>query len=213
MLIAWTLDGAKRLIYVSLTRPYTRDQGRAAVKEMTADPKFGDGVSLRRRADRQRRFGFRPRHALFPDDPQGDVPRRSIAIVVPILFDFDKPRSKDVTGTIETLARMSRFIIANLTDPSSIPHELATIIPCMRTTPVALLRRKGSESYTMIEDYVRAHSSWVLPIDEYTTEAALIRALPEKILAPAETRANKLQGNSERRSLGASKRSKPKMAR
>ena len=39
---------------------------------------------------------------------------------VPILFDFDKPASKDVTGTVETLARMVRFIIADLTDPSSI---------------------------------------------------------------------------------------------
>src|SRR5262249_19126196 len=42
---------------------------------------------------------------------------------VPILFDFDKPSSKDVTGTVETLARLARFIIADLTDPSSIPHE------------------------------------------------------------------------------------------
>ena len=34
---------------------------------------------------------------------------------LPILFDFDKPANKDVTGTVETLARMSRFIIADLT--------------------------------------------------------------------------------------------------
>ena len=60
---------------------------------------------------------------------------------VPILFDFDKPKSKDVTGTVETLARMARFIIADLTDPSSIPHELATIVPSLRTTPCS---RSGS---------------------------------------------------------------------
>ncbi len=48
----------------------------------------------------------------------------------PILFDFDKPASKDITGTVETLARMARFIIADLTDPSSIPYELGTVVHC-----------------------------------------------------------------------------------
>ena len=47
--------------------------------------------------------------------------------LTPIIVDFDKPDSKDVTGTVETLARMSRFIIADLTDPMSIPQELATV--------------------------------------------------------------------------------------
>src|SRR4029453_1266039 len=46
---------------------------------------------------------------------------------IPVLFDFDKPVSKDITGTVETLARMARFIIADLTDPSSIPHDLGII--------------------------------------------------------------------------------------
>ena len=132
---------------------------------------------------------------------------------VPILFDFDKPASKAVTRTIETVARMSRFIIANLTDPSSIPHELATIIPLLRTTPVALLRRKGSERYSMIEDYVSAYKGWVLPVYEYATETTLIRALPQRILAPAEAKADELRGNSGRRGQIALKRSKRKMPR
>src|SRR5262245_13472054 len=55
---------------------------------------------------------------------------------IPVVFDFDKPSSKDVTGTVETLARLARFIIADLTDPSSIPHELATIVPHLRSTPI-----------------------------------------------------------------------------
>ena len=132
---------------------------------------------------------------------------------VPVLFDFDKPASKDVTGTIETLARMSRFIIANLTDPSSIPHELATIIPLLRTTPVALLRRKGSRRYSMIEDYVTAYNGWVLPVYEYRTETTLIRALPRKVLAPVEAKVDELRGNSDRPGPVARKRSKSKRLR
>lgn len=46
MPISWILDGEKRLVYVTLTAPYTRDQGRAAVKAMTAHPEFAS------------RFGF-----------------------------------------------------------------------------------------------------------------------------------------------------------
>src|SRR6185503_16931503 len=79
----------------------------------------------------------------------------------PIVFDFEKPAGKDLTGTVETLARMSRFIIADLTDPSSIPHELATIVPFLRTTPVLPLRLAGSGGYSMFEDLQRAYT-WVL---------------------------------------------------
>ena len=52
---------------------------------------------------------------------------------VPILFDFDKPASQDLTATVSTLAHLARFIIADLSDPSSIPYELATVVP---TTPI-----------------------------------------------------------------------------
>lgn len=54
---------------------------------------------------------------------------------LPVLFDFDKPASRNLTGTVQTLTKMARFIIADVTDASSVPHELATIAP---TTPVAV---------------------------------------------------------------------------
>lgn len=101
----------------------------------------------------------------------------------PILFDFNKPTSKDVTGTVEILARMARFIIADLTDPSSIPHELATIVPFLRTTPVLPIQLQGAGGYSMFEDWQRSYQ-WVLETYQYKDRDSLIAELPLAI-APA----------------------------
>jgi hypothetical protein len=43
---------------------------------------------------------------------------------VPVLFDFEKPEHHDYTEIVTVLAGISKFIIADLTDPNSVPHEL-----------------------------------------------------------------------------------------
>lgn len=100
--------------------------------------------------------------------------------LVPILFDFQKPTTKDTTGAVELLARMAQFVIADLTDPSSIPHELATIVPFLRTTPVAPIRAVGASGYTMFEDLQRAYR-WVLPTHEYADQDGLMADLPQVV--------------------------------
>ena len=123
------------------------------------------------------------------DALRDDLRRRGFS---PVLFDFEKPASKDVTGTVETLARMARFIIADLTDPSSIPHELATIVPFLRTTPVLPLRLSGAGGYGMFRD-LEAYP-WVLPTHEYAYGPSMIRELPEAI-RPADEMTEELRGD------------------
>jgi hypothetical protein len=74
---------------------------------------------------------------------------------------------------------MARFIIADLTDPRSVPHELATVVPYLRTIPVLPLKLVGSGGYAMFDDF-KAYP-WVLGIHKYRDAVSLIGELPRVI--------------------------------
>jgi hypothetical protein len=109
----------------------------------------------------------------------------------PVLFDFDKPASKDLTGTIQTLANFARFVIADLTGPSNVPHELAMVVP---STPVAVqpILLEGQREYAMFVD-LKARYRWVLEPYSYASPERLIANL-SAVIAPAEAKARELRG-------------------
>jgi uncharacterized protein YjbI with pentapeptide repeats len=106
---------------------------------------------------------------------------------LPILFDFEKPSTRDAHETIVTLAGMVRFIIADITDPKSIPQELASIVPNIPSVPVQPLLQNGFEPWGMYDHIKRYH--WVLPIVPYENREALLADLLLKVIAPAEAKA------------------------
>ena len=109
---------------------------------------------------------------------------------LPILFDFAVPTTRDITETVSLLARMARFIVADLTDPSSIPKELEAIVPSL-AVPVQPLLEGSSRPYAMFKDYWKY--DWVLPIYFYEGIEPLLTTLAEKVIAPAEGKAKAME--------------------
>jgi hypothetical protein len=122
---------------------------------------------------------------------------------LPILFDFAIPATRDITETVSLLARMSRFIIADLTDPSSIPKELEAIVPSL-AVPVQPLLEGSSRPYAMFKDYWKYE--WVLPVYRYDGLEPLLATLVEKVIAPAE---GKIKALAERRRMIEAELTKP----
>ena len=88
--------------------------------------------------------------------------------VIPVMFDFEKPSTRNLTETVLTLASMSKYVIADLSSPRSVPHELANIarqLPSIRFYPIIVA---GEAPYGMFADY--APYTWIRPIKEYTED-------------------------------------------
>lgn len=140
---------------------------------------------------------FTPERKAILDALRDELRKRNYS---PILFDFEKPVSRDLTGTVSTLAHLARFIIVDLTDPSSAPHEVATVIPHTVVPVQPLLSReplivegklRERREYAMFED-LRRRYHWVLPTFRYQDTTELLASLQAHIIAPAEQKVREL---------------------
>ncbi len=110
---------------------------------------------------------------------------------VPVLFDFEKPASRDLTETVRLLAHMARFIIADLSSPKSVPHELMALVPLLPSVPFQLLIHGDESQYSMVEHLLRF--PWVLPVRRYANPSELIDGIDRLIIEPAETLAGRVK--------------------
>lgn len=126
---------------------------------------------------------FTPERKRVLDAIREELRRRDF---VPVLFDFEIPRHRNITETVTLLARMARFIIADLSNPRSLPQELQAIVPDLEAVPVQPLLRLSDREYAMFKDFLSRNS--VLPIFRYKDERHLLRNLAAKVIRPAQER-------------------------
>lgn len=109
---------------------------------------------------------------------------------LPILFDFERSKNRDIAETVSTLAHMARFIIADITDAKSIPAELELIVPQLLSVPVIPLILDSDYEFYLFERIRRFNS--VLEPYRYEDQAQLIESLEEKVINPAKEKADEL---------------------
>jgi hypothetical protein len=110
---------------------------------------------------------------------------------VPMVFNFDKPETKDFTETVRLLANLSRFVIVDITNPRSTPLELQATVPDYMVPFVPILE-KDQDPFAMFVDLQNKYD-WVLePVIVYPSADRLIEVTEEKIVRPAEAKFNEL---------------------
>ena len=113
---------------------------------------------------------------------------------LPILFDFDKPRSRDTDETITLLARMARFIVADVSDAKAVLQELRAIVPDLPSVPVQPIILATQEEPGMFDFYRNFRS--FLKVHPYASQEQLIADLGEKVIRPAELKVLDLRGST-----------------
>ncbi|HEY7094399.1 MAG TPA: hypothetical protein VH393_14535, partial [Ktedonobacterales bacterium] len=102
---------------------------------------------------------------------------------LPIIFNFDRPRDRTYTETVQTLVGLSRFVIADLRGPS-VPHELAATVPHFEI-PFVFITRQGKKTWAMSTDLLtRDHV--VKPVVVYADTQDLLDRTLSEIVTPAE---------------------------
>lgn len=106
---------------------------------------------------------------------------------IPELFTFEKPGSATLTEAIIGFAALSRFIIADLSEPRSVQAELQAIVPNFQSIPVvALINRTGKE-YALFAS-LQNYKNVVSPTVRYRDLDDLLEKLDLQVVHQAEQR-------------------------
>ena len=161
-------------------------RGRCIGKRATP---YADRVASGNFTDQQKEQVLRDQHRLVLDAIRDELRRVDY---VPVLFDFSVPDSRTTLETVSTLAHMSRFVIADLTDAKSVLQELQEIVPNCPSVAVQPLLLE-SQSEPGMWDFFKMKSSVLTPV-RYINQQTLLSDLARKVIAPAEAKARELIG-------------------
>jgi uncharacterized protein YjbI with pentapeptide repeats len=110
---------------------------------------------------------------------------------LPIVFDFERPKDRDFTETIMTLAGMCCFVIADITNPKSAPLELQAAVPDYMIPFVRILQ-DGEPAFSMFLN-LQTKYDWVLDQLGYDSSENLIGVLDSAVINPALEKRHELE--------------------
>lgn len=106
---------------------------------------------------------------------------------VPILFDYAFPTPHDLNETLVRLARVSRFVIADLTCPMPLPNELlkfAGELPSVPVQPIVCQSQRPAPLEHLP----------LLPMVEYASRERFIDEMMARVIEAAERKIEELRG-------------------
>ncbi len=115
--------------------------------------------------------------------------------LLPIVFDFDRPTDKDYTETVQTLAGMSMFVIADLTSPKSPPLELEATVKQVKIPYIPIIDISVDKyPFSMLGDLQKSFH-WVLATRQYKSKEDLLDGenLKTYIIEPAFAKREQLR--------------------
>ena len=115
--------------------------------------------------------------------------------LLPIVVDFDRPTDKNYTETVQTLAGMSMFVIADLTSPKSTPLELEATVKQFKIPYIPIIDVSvGPSPFSMLIDLQKSFH-WVLPTRKYESKEDLLDGenLKTYIIDPAFAKREQLR--------------------
>ncbi|WP_374246792.1 pentapeptide repeat-containing protein [Zoogloea sp.] len=104
--------------------------------------------------------------------------------LLPVIFDFERPRQRNYTETVVTLAGLCSFVIVDLSGPS-VPQELQAIVGATLRMPLVPIVEGERKPAAMLADFAELDGYLGPPI-RFDDIPALVAQLPARAIAPAQ---------------------------
>jgi uncharacterized protein YjbI with pentapeptide repeats len=128
-------------------------------------------------------------------DKLRDELRKPGSNYVPIVFDFSVPASRNVTETINVLAGLARFVIADITDATEVRVELHSIVPAFPSLAIQPILLKGHSEFVSFPSHLKSFT-WLLETFEYDGPEDLLANLDKSVIGRAEEKVLELRGKT-----------------
>ncbi len=104
---------------------------------------------------------------------------------IPVIFDFPPAESRDIMETVQILVGLSRFVIADISDPKGVLVELTAIVPHW-DVPVKLVVDQTHDTPVKMLDSLTKYKWIDNEIYQYSNSGQLCQALKTEVIDPLE---------------------------